>query len=112
MRSIPGNAQNQAGGTCPRTASSTITPMSPCTACRVGRIGDGRVVPQGVTVVACTAGDGDDEDAPDVVLRVQPAYGVRPRRLGGSPYERLRVDTAGALAGHGGGARARQVRPD
>src|SRR5882762_5795899 len=29
MRSIPGNAQNQRGGTCPRTASPTITPMSP-----------------------------------------------------------------------------------
>ena len=26
--------------------------------------------------------------------------------------DRLRVDTAGAVAGHGGGARARQVRPD
>src|SRR5688572_24975531 len=27
---------------------------------------------------------GDDENAPDVVLRVQPARGVRPGRLGGS----------------------------
>src|SRR5260370_35072360 len=34
MRSMPGNAQNQAGGTCPRTASSTITPMSPGASCR------------------------------------------------------------------------------
>src|SRR5215510_15464646 len=55
---------------------------------------------------------GDDENASDVVLRVQPTRGVRPRRMGGSPDDRLRVDAAGAVAGHGGGARARQVRSD
>src|SRR5262245_56156470 len=57
-------------------------------------------------------GRGDGEDASDVVLRVQPPRGVRPRRLGGCSDDRLRVDAAGAVAGHGGGARARQVRSD
>ena len=55
---------------------------------------------------------GHDQNAFAVVLCVQPPRGVRLGWLGGPTHrDRVRLDAARAVAGHGRRARTRQVRP-